>query len=94
MIVSAAVKFTLDDYCGTEVCIPVHRHKDAVIICKQLLGYKPAGLEEGFFTEEDEFLGRSAALQHAYECGQLKKYAPDELAAILNSDCLMSEDLW
>ena len=35
MIVSAAVKMILDDYCGTEVCIPVHRHKDGKIIGKK-----------------------------------------------------------
>ena len=47
MIVSAAVKVVLDDYCGTTVCIPVHRHKDGIAICEMLLGYKPYCLAEG-----------------------------------------------
>lgn len=89
MIVSAAVKFILDDYCGTEVCIPVHRHKDGVLICKKLLGYKPAGCEEGFLTDTDEFLDRVAAADHAYECGQLIETAEEP-----RIDRLMSEDLW
>lgn len=89
MIVSAAVKLILDDYCGTEVCIPVHRHKDGMLICERLLGYKPYCLAEGFLTDTDEFLDRAAAAEHAYECGQLVETAEEP-----RIDRLMSEDLW
>lgn len=94
MIVSAAVKMVLDDYCGTEVCIPVHRHKDAVLIGEKLLGYKPIVVEEGFLTETGEFLGRFDALCEAVECGQLSDVSDEYFDAVIASDRLMSEDLW
>ena len=89
MIVSAAVKMILDDYIGTEVCIPVHRHKDGIAICEMLLGYKPYCLAEGFLTDTDEFLDRWEAADHVYECGQLVETAEEP-----RIDRLMSEDLW
>ena len=89
MIASAAVKIVLDDYAGTEVIIPVHRHKDGKIIGERLLGYKPYISEEGFFTDKDEFLDRREAADHAYECGQLVETAEEP-----RIDRLMSEDLW
>lgn len=89
MIVSAAVKFILDDYAGTEVTIPVHRHKDGKIIGEKLLGYKPFIGAEGFLTDKGEFLSRAAAADHAYECGQLVETAEEP-----RIDRLMSEDLW
>jgi len=89
MIVSAAVKIILDDYMGTEVCIPVHRHKDGKVIGEKLLGYKPFISTEGFLTDKDEFLDRAAAADHAYECGQLVETAEEP-----RIDRLMSEDLW
>ena len=89
MIVSAAVKIILDDYMGTEVCIPVHRHKDGKVIGEKLLGYKPFISAEGFLTDKDEFLDRAAAADHAYECGQLIETAEEP-----RIDKLMSEDLW
>lgn len=94
MIVSAAVKVVLDDYCGTTVCIPVHRHKDGIAICEMLLGYKPYCLAEGFLTDADEFLDRAAAAEHAYECGQLDWLGEEDKESVMISECLMSEDLW
>ena len=94
MIVSAAVKMILDDYIGTEVCIPVHRHKDGKIIGKKLLGYEPFIKEEGFLTEKGEFLGRFDALCEAVECGQLSDLSDEQFEMIIASDKLMSEDLW
>ena len=89
MIVSAAVKFILDDYAGTEVTIPVHRHKDGKIIGERLLGYKPYISEEGFLTDADEFLDRMAAADHAYKCGRLVETAEEPRIEVL-----FSEDLW
>ena len=89
MIVSAAVKMILDDYMGTEVCIPIHRHKDIITISKQMLGYKPFVDVEGFLTDKGEFLNRWEAADHAYECGQLIETAEEP-----RIDRLMSEDLW
>ncbi len=94
MIISAAVKIILDDYCGTQVCIPVHRHKDAIPICQSLLGYKPIVEKEGFLTDADEFLNREAAVDHAYDCGQLDWLGEEDKESVLISECLMSEDLW
>ena len=89
MIVSAAVKLILDDYAGTEVCIPVHRHKDGKVIGEKLLGYKPFFGEEGFRTDKGGFLDRREAADHAYECGQLVETAEEP-----HIDRLISEDLW
>lgn len=89
MIVSAAVKIILDDYMGTEVYIPVHRHKDGKVIGEKLLGYKPFISAEGFLTDKDEFLDRVAAADHAYECGQLVETAEEPRIEVL-----FSEDLW
>jgi len=89
MIVSAAVKLILDDYAGSEVCIPVHRHKDRIVIGEQLLGYKPFLDEKGFLTDKGEFLDCWEAADHAYECGQLVETAEEP-----RIDKLMSEDLW
>lgn len=89
MIVSAAVKLILDDYAGTEVCIPVHRHKDGKVIGEKLLGYKPFLDAEGFLTDKGEFLDRRSAADHAYKCGQLVETAEEP-----RIDRLMSEDLW
>ena len=89
MIVSAAVKLILDDYVGTEVCIPVHRHKDGVIIGEKLLGYKPFSSAEGFLTDEGVFLDRRSAAVHAYECGQLVEDTESDYIEVL-----FSEDLW
>ena len=94
MIVSAAVKMVLDDFCGTEVCIPVHRHKDGVIIGEKLLGYKPIVVEEGFLTDTGEFLGRFDALCEAVEDGQLGHLSDEQFEMVVASDKLMSEDLW
>ena len=94
MIVSAAVKIILDDYVGAEVIIPVHRHKDALIICQRLLGYKPFVSAEGFLTDTGEFLDRAAAAEHAYEFGQLDWLGDEDKESVMISECLMSEDLW
>ena len=94
MIVSAAVKIILDDYAGTEVIIPVHRHKDGRIIGERLLGYKPYIKEEGFLTDAGEFLDRAAAAEHAYEFGQLDWLGEEDKESVMISECLMSEDLW
>ena len=89
MIVKAISKVVLDDYAGTEVSIPVHRHEDCLYICEQLLGYKPIVVAEGFLTDEGVFLDRRAAALHAYDEGQLIEDAETERIEVL-----MSEDLW
>lgn len=94
MIVSAAVKFILDDYIGTEVTIPVHRHKDGILICEKLLGYKPVCSGEGFLTDDGTYLDRATAVEHAYVCGQLDWMPEWDRESTLASECLMSEDLW
>lgn len=94
MIASAAVKIILDDYIGTEVCIPVHRHKDGLLICEKLLGYKPICSGEGFLTDDGTYLDRAAAAEHAYEFGQLDWLGEEDKESVMVSECLMSEDLW
>ena len=39
---------------------------------------------DGFLTDEGEFLDRSSAADHAFECGQIPRNKPE----------LYSEDLW
>lgn len=98
MIVSAATKYLIypKDGFRYEAIIPLHRHKDGEKILEiftlGLDGYEV--IEEGFLTNENEFLGRSAALVHAYESGQLNHLGDDWLEYVLDSDKLMSEDLW
>lgn len=93
MIVSAAVKFILDDYEGTTVCIPVHRHKDYLTICEQLLGYEPVCVVEGFLSDKGLFLDRREALDEAIRSGQISADDPQGYDVILSGK-LMSEDLW
>ena len=89
MIVKAVSKVVLDDYVGTEVTIPVHRHEDCLYICEQLLGYKPIVVAEGFLTDEGQFLDRRAAAVHTYAEGQLVEDAETDPIEVL-----MTEDLW
>lgn len=88
MIVSAAVKLIIDDL-GTEIYIPVHRHKDVKTLGVKFLGRRPLIEAEGFLTDKGEFLDRREAADHAYECGQLVETAEEP-----RIDKLMSEDLW
>lgn len=93
MIVRAAIKYHLypSDDSGGEVVLPLHRHGDGGIILKAL-GFEPGDfkiIEQDFLTEKGEFLSRSDAADHAYECGQLIETAEES-----RIDILMSEDLW
>lgn len=102
MIASACVKFyTKEKVLGEEdfqivippVCydIPCHRHADAFYIISQFVGAseidKPR-TEQGFLTNEDQFLNRYDAMQEAIRCGQVPP-GSDKLCAEL-----YSEDLW
>ena len=98
MIVRAAIKYQLypHDDTGGEVILPLHRHGDGGIILKAL-GFEPGDfkiIEQGFLTEEGEFLGRFDALCEAVECGQLSDLSDEQFEMIIASDKLMSEDLW
>lgn len=71
--------------------IPCHRHADAFYIISQFLNTdeidKPR-TEQGFLTNEDVFLDRYAAMDHAIACKQLPPEAKQQCAE------LYSEDLW
>lgn len=88
MIVSAAVKVYLDDHYDKIVYLPVHRHKDARLICEKL-GIEPWDFKDGFFTDKGKYLDRLEAADHAYDCGQLVEDAETDRIIVL-----MSEDLW
>lgn len=71
--------------------IPCHRHADAFYIVSQFLNYgelDKSRTEQGFLTDEDQFLNRYDAMQHAITCGQLPPDADKECKE------LYSEDLW
>ncbi len=92
MIASACVIIhTKEEYGDREITIPCHRHADAFYIISQLLNHdeidKPR-TEQGFFTHEDVFLDRYAAMDHAIACKQLPPEAKMQCAE------LYSEDLW
>lgn len=96
MIVSAATRYLMD---GRDmITLPVHRHKDADVIMRALPladdGHEWIKVEEGFLTEEYEFLDRRSAVEHAYVYGQLDWMPEWDKESTLVSECLMSEDLW
>lgn len=98
MIVRAAIKYLLysSDGTGREVILPLHRHCDGGKILK-ILGFKIGDfkiLEQGFLTDAGEFLDRAAAVEHAYEFGQLDWLGEEDKESVMVSECLMSEDLW
>ena len=93
MIVRAAIKYLLypGDDTGGEVILPLHRHCDGGKILKAL-GFEVGDfkiIEEGFLTDTGEFLSRSAAADHVYECSQLVETAEEPRIEVL-----FSEDLW
>ena len=94
MIVNACVKFhTHPDskFMGTVFDIPCHRHGDAFYIISQFVDpseIDKTKTEQGFLTNDDRFLDRYDAMQHAIACGQLPPDADKECKE------LYSEDLW
>ena len=94
MIVNACVKFhTHPDskFMGTVFDIPCHRHGDAFYIISQFVDpseIDKTKTEQGFLTNDDRFLDRYDAMQHAIACGQLPPGADKECKE------LYSEDLW
>lgn len=94
MIVSACVKFhTRPDskFMGTVFDIPCHRHGDAFYIISQFVDTSELDktkTEQGFMTNDDRFLDRYEAMEHAIACGQLPPDADKECKE------LYSEDLW
>jgi hypothetical protein len=94
MIASACVKFhtRLDSkFMGTVFDIPCHRHGDAFYIISQFVDpseIDKTKTEQGFMTNDDRFLDRYDAMQHAIACGQLPPDADKECKE------LYSEDLW
>ena len=96
MIVSAAVKFRMND--GREITMPVHRHGDAYQIMHDL-GFKTSDfktISQGFlcsipdpedhFNETYGYMNRLEAFKHARACGQIEESLSDTE--------LYSEDLW
>lgn len=69
------------------IIIPCHRHSDAFEIL-HLFGYKLSDyrvVEQGFLTDNNEFLNRVNAKWHAIDCGQIQD---------TEYPGLYSEDLW
>lgn len=92
MIVSAAVKVYFDPGLLSWKIVPVHRHKD----CKTILDMFQIKFwicEDGFLTDQDHFLSRRQALDHAIACGQVDPESPVG-EDIVRSGMLFSEDLW
>lgn len=101
MIASACVRFYTKPVNKTPWCpgliastmydIPCHRHADAFYIISQFLEpdeIDKSKTEQGFLTNENQFLNRCDAMQHAIACGQLPPDADKEWKE------LYSEDLW
>lgn len=89
MIASAAVKVKIvKDHKISSFIFPCHRHADVPYIFHKLK--VPYGIvEEGFLTDDGEFLDRYDAAAHVYECGQLIETMEEPKIT-----CLFSEDLW
>ena len=87
MIVAAAIQHNGVNYTGVRHCF----------IFKQILTIHPdtktpISSPQGFITDENIFMGRGQALDHAYECGQIK--AKDDGNFDIIGGVLTSEDLW
>lgn len=78
MIVSSAILKDGVIYTGK-------RHNDILCDKNRPFGFLKLA-EQGFITDQGIFLNRKEALQHAIDCGQLKK------ETVFNY--LFSEDLW
>lgn len=65
---------------------PFRHHHVIEVMSKNPREPMPVTGEQGFMTNEHEFLDRKAALTHAIECGQIEtgRWPPN----------LFSEDLW
>lgn len=94
MIYCAAVKYHLLPFQSIEdeVIMPCWRHRHVREVLEKhgyVYGKDFEIIEEGFLTDKFQYLGRAAAADHAYECGQLVEDAETD-----RIDKLMSEDLW
>ena len=85
MIVASALKFYLKDQ-DYPMIITSLRHVDCYEKLHEMkIDYKRESVEEGFFSENNQFLDRIKAKRHALHWGQVED---DDCAA------LYSEDIW
>lgn len=87
MIIASAIKYRIEKT-EQEVVLCGARHHHIIGLLPKLgftphEGYKE--IAQGFITEDNTFLTRAEAFEHAKKCGQIKD---DDMGV------LMSEDLW
>lgn len=95
MIICAALKVQVEGLDHTTI-IPCIRHGDGFKILADLGYYPKIGyevLEQGFITNNKEFLNREEALQYACEIGQLTATALNQYDSYKFKG-LFSEDIY
>ena len=83
MIIASAIKVSKDG--KTPFIVVGKRHHNCLETIWELGIKKPTINDQGFLTDENEFLNRIEAMNYAFKCGQIKEYKEREL---------YSEDLW
>jgi hypothetical protein len=70
------------------------RHNNAIHIAVMTTGIKPVKGEEGFLTDQNVFLNRKQAADHALACGQIKLGDKDIGGRTFTPGKLYSEDIF
>lgn len=88
MIIASAIKFYIREDSEYPIIWTGHRHSDIFedMYYHGIQYVKPTAIQ-GFITDDNRFLDRFEAREHAISCGQLY---PEETPF----DALYSEDLW
>ena len=88
MIVASAIKFYIRDDNRYPIIWTGHRHSEILkdMFYSGIHYVKPTAIQ-GFITDDNRFLDRYEAREHAIDCGQLY---PEEVPF----SALYSEDLW
>lgn len=98
MILASAIKFRIEAT-GEEVVLCGCRHGD-IFMQLPALGFEPRKgykeIEQGFIDNNNNFLTREEAFEHAKQCGQISSkiaYARDHGESVGGKQ-MISEDLW
>lgn len=82
MIVTSAIE--MDGKIYTSLSKSPCRHSDIIIEYAGKIRFPHYKAIQGFLTDNNRFLSRSQAAEHAFQCGQIKE----------PTNTILSEDLW
>lgn len=97
MILAAAILYHIDAT-NKDVVLCGCRHGD-IFAQLEALGFEPRKgykeISQGFITNENKFLTRKEAFEHAKQCGQIStKIVHERENGCTGGTNLISEDLW